>query len=170
MSEQRKPAGVKAPASSNSSRALAIGAVGLLIVVAIAGIVLAGRHPASDNAASAVASGTMQPASAAPTAVNPNEVIFDAGSAKLPVTAADSIARFAESGRTGDSTVRISARFLTGANKARDHDLAAARTSAVREALQADGIGAGRLRVELIEMPAGTLPEADANRIELALH
>ncbi len=170
MSEQRKPAGVKAPAPSNSSRALAIGAVGLLIVVAIAGIVLAGRNPASGAAASAVATSSPPPASAAPTAVNPNEVIFDAGSSKLPVTAADSIARFAESGRSGDSTVRISARFLTGVNKARDHDLAAARTSAVREALQADGITAGRLRVELIEMPAGNLADADANRIELALH
>ena len=170
MSEQKRSTEAKKPAPSKSSRTLAIGAVALLIVVAIAGIVLADRDKAAPAAASvAVATPTTPAASAAPTAVNPNEVLFAAGSPKLPVTASESIARFADTARTGGSGVRVTASFLTGENKARDRDLAAARTTAVREALKADGITADKMQVELVEMPAGSLTEAGANRIALSL-
>ncbi len=170
MSEQKRSTEAKKPAPSKSSRALAIGAVALLIIVAIAGIVLADRNPAAPAATgAAVATATTPAASAAPTALNPNEVVFAPGSPKLPVTASESIARFAESARTGSNGVRVTARFLTGDNKVRDRDLATARTAAVREALKADGITTDKMQVELVEMPAGSLPDAAANRIDLAL-
>jgi hypothetical protein len=165
MSEQKRRQG-------NSSRTIAIAAVALLIVVAIAGIVLAGRNsPATPEAApaSAVTPASTSQGASAPTVINPNEVVFAAGSAKLPATAAASIARFAEAARGDDGGVRLTARFLTGANKARDFELAKARTGAVRQALEADGIGAGKMQVELVEMPAGSLTEPDSNRVELTL-
>ena len=148
MSEQRRPSETRKPARRASSRTVAIGAVVLLIIVAIAGIVLADRHPAVVVSAAAPAASvarTEQVASA-PTAANPNEVIFAAGSPKLPSTAGESIARFAESARGGGNVVRISVRYLTGDNKVRDRELATARSTAVREALKADGVGAEKMQ------------------------
>ena len=57
--------------------------------------------------------------------------------------------------------MRLSARYLTGANKDRDLELAKARTGAIRHALQANGVSGGKMQVELIEMPDGSL-SADA--------
>jgi outer membrane protein OmpA-like peptidoglycan-associated protein len=170
MSEQKKSSEAKKPAQSNSSRSIAIGAVALLIVVAIAGIVLAGRHaPAPDTPGAAGGSVTTPQVVTAPTAANPNEVVFAAGSAKLPATAAESITKFAESARAGGNGVRMSARFLTGENKARDLELAKGRTTAVREKLQAAGVAPEKMQIELVEMPAGSLTEANSNRVDLTL-
>ncbi len=165
MSEQkRRP--------NNSSRTVVIAAVILLVVVAIAGIVLAsrGKEPAPEVAPAPLAAPASTPAAAsAPTApINPNEVVFASGSEKLPASAGATIARFAEAAHSA-SGVRLSARFLTGANKARDLDLAKARTSAIRQSLQAAGIGAEKMQVELVEMPAGSMTESDANRVDLTL-
>ena len=170
MSEQKKQP------QSNSSRTVVIVLVAVLIVVAIAGIVLAGRRvppepvaavPAS-AAAPALPGSTPQDASA-PTGATPNEVVFAAGSDKLPPRSSDTLAQFADAARAGGSAVRLSARFLTGENKTRDLELAKARTGAIRHALEANGITSGNLQVELIEMPAGSLPEAAGNRVDLIL-
>ena len=170
MSEQKKQP------QSNSSRTVVIVLVAVLIVVAIAGIVLAGRRvppepvaavPAS-AAAPALPGSTPQDASA-PTGATPNEVVFAAGSDKLPPRSSDTLAQFADAARAGGSAVRLSARFLTGENKTRDLELAKARTGAIRHALEANGITSGNLQVELIEMPAGSLPEAAGNRVDLTL-
>jgi hypothetical protein len=170
MSELKKPGDTKKKPQSNSSRSIAIGAVGLLIVVAIAGIVLAGRNAGSPTAPGAAGGPvTTQPGASGPTAVNPNEVVFAGGSAKLPATATESIAKFAESARAGSNGVRVSARFITGENKARDLELAKGRTTAVREALKADGIAPEKMQIELVEMPAGSLTEANSNRVDLTL-
>jgi len=164
----------------------------VLIVVAIAGIVLAGRHSKlpADAGATGGASGSTQQAASAPTAINPNEVIFSGGSAKLPATAGESIKLFAATARAGGNSVRMSARFLSGENLARDRELAKGRTTAgflsgenlardrelakgrttaVQEALKADGIAAEKMQIELVEMPAGSLTEADSNRVDLTL-
>ncbi len=157
---------------SNSSRTIAIAAVALLIVIAIAGIVLAGRsgQETADAAPAAVpAPATTPQAASAPTAANPNEVVFAAGSDKLPATAAASLARFAEAARGNANGVRLSARFLTGEHKARDLDLAKARTGAIHKVLAADGVAAEKMQVELVEMPAGSLSAADADRVDLTL-
>ena len=160
------------PAQRNSSRTVVIAAVALLIVIAIAGIVLAGRTGAP--ASSAAPSGTApsapatQPEATGPTS-GPNEVVFAPGSDKLPTQSSESIARFSEGARGVGGMVRMTARYLTGPDKAKDLELAKARTAAVRHALQANGVKAENLQVELIEMPAGALNDKDANRVELAL-
>ena len=61
--------------------------------------------------------------------------MFAAGSDKLPAGANEPLARFADAARASASSVRLSARYLTGANKERDFELAKARTGAIRHAL-----------------------------------
>ena len=167
------------PPQSNSSRTLVIIAVVVLIVVAIAGIVLAGRKApsttdpalASTPAASAApaASASTPTGVASPTEPVPKNVIFAAGSDKLPAGANEGLARFAEAARGSASAVRLSARFLTGANKERDRDLAKARTGAIRHALEANGVNTGKMQIELIEFPEGGLKPEDGNRVDLSL-
>ena len=163
---------VSQPAKRNSSRTLAIAAVVLLIVVAIAGIVLAGRHTAKPALGTAAALPDA-PRASAPVASGPtsgaNEVVFATGSDKMPAQAGDSVARFAEGARSVGGTVRLSGRYLTGENKARDLELTKARTAAVRHALESNGVKAEQMQVELIEMPAGSLTPKDAERVELSL-
>jgi outer membrane protein OmpA-like peptidoglycan-associated protein len=166
MSEQKRR-------KNNSSRTVVIAVVVVLIVVAIAGIVLASRGtppPPGEVAQAPTAAPASTPvAAAAPTEpINPNEVVFAAGSDKLPASAAVSLGRFAEAAHNA-AGVRMSARFLTGANKARDLELAKGRTEAIRKVLQADGVGAEKMQVELVEMPAGSLTEAAADRVDLTL-
>jgi hypothetical protein len=167
----------KQPLPSNSSRIVVIAAVAVLILVAIAGIVLAGRRaPAPDPGAAATASAgtpassvSTQAAASAPTDGGPAVLVFDAGSDKLPAQSTETIARFADAARASASSVRLSARYLTGENKARDLELAKARTGAIRHALQADGINGGKMQVEMVEMPAGALTPEAGNRVELTL-
>ena len=170
MSEQKKPS------QGNSSRTVVIVAVAVLIVVAIAGIVLAGRNapPPETAGASASVVPTAQPSSSStpqatgsPTDPLPKDVAFAAGSDKLPAGSNEGLARFADAARSSASSVRLSARFLTGANKERDFELAKARTGAIRHALEANGLGSGKMQVELIEMPDGSLTTDAGNRIDL---
>ena len=172
MSEQKKPP------QSNSSRTVVIFAVAVLIVVAIAGIVLAGRKAPPPEAAvtgTAVApaappsSGSTPQASGSPTDPLPKDVTFAAGSDKLPAGSNEGLARFADAARSGASSVRLSARYLTGANKERDFELAKARTGAIRHALEANGLSSGKMQVELIEMPDGSLTPDAGNRVDLTL-
>ena len=174
----------KVPVRS-SSRSLAIAAVALLIVVAIAGIVLAGRSGeaprggAAPVAAAPAATPAPAPANglssttprvaATPTAPSPNEVMFAPGSDKLPGRAGETIARFAEAARKSNNGVRLSTRYLTGENKARDFDLAKARAAAVRHALEAEGITGEKMQTELIEVPPAVLDAKAANRVDLIL-
>jgi outer membrane protein OmpA-like peptidoglycan-associated protein len=176
MSEPKKPP------PSNSSRTVAIIAVAVLIVVAIAGIVLAGRKsPAPPETSSATAPtsattaatsaspGSTPQAAASPTDALPKDVVFAAGSDKLPPGVNEPLARFADAARTSASSIRVSARYLTGANKEKDFELAKARTGAIRHALQANGVTGNKMQVELIEMPAGTLTPDAGNRVDLTL-
>lgn len=160
------------PAQRNASRTVVISAVALLIVIAVAGIVLAGRYgtPAQIDTAPAPAApvASTQPPATGPTS-GPNEVVFAPGSDKLPTQSSESIARFSEGARQVGGTVRMTARYLTGSNKAKDLELAKARTAAVRHALQSNGVKAESMQVELVEMPAGGLNDKDAHRVELAL-
>jgi uncharacterized membrane protein len=171
MSEQKKPP------QSNSSRTVVIIAVAVLIVVAIAGIVLAGKKGSPDatvattpaTASTPATSGSTPQAGASPTDAVPKDIVFAAGSEKLPAGANEGLARFADAARQSASAVRLSARFLTGENKARDSELAKARTGAIHHALMGNGISGGKMQIELIEMPAGTVTPEMANRVDLTL-
>ena len=172
MSETKKPP------QSNSSRTVVIVVVAVLIVVAVVGIVLAGRRAPADAvvatappaipAAPSLPGSTPQ-ATSSPTDAIPSELVFAAASDRLPPQSADGLARFADAARGSASSVRLSARYLTGANKARDLELAKARTGAIRHALEANGVTSGKMQIELIEMPEGSLTEAAGNRIDLSL-
>ena len=172
-------ADAKKPPQSNSSRTLVIVAVAVLIIVAIAGIVLAGRKgpPGSETAAATApdasaaitASGSTPTGAASPTDPVPKDVTFAAGSDKLPAGSNDGLARFADAARASASSIRLSARFLTGASKEKDLELAKSRTGAIRHALEANGISGGKMQVELIEMPAGALTPDAGNRVDLTL-
>lgn len=163
---------VSTPVQGNSSRTVVIAAVALLIVIAIAGIVLAGRYgtpaPGAATPAATAPTASTQPEASGPTS-GPNEVVFAPGSDKLPTQSSESIARFSEGARGVGGMVRMTARYLTGANKAKDLELAKARTAAVRHALQSNGVKAEQMQVELVEMPAGALSAKDADRVEMAL-
>ncbi|MGZ5130552.1 MAG: OmpA family protein [Caldimonas sp.] len=171
MTEQNKAT------QSNSSRTVVIVAVALLIIVAIAGIVLAGRRAPQEPVAAAPQTGAVAPAlpgstpqaASSPTDTVPGDIVFAAGSDKLPPGSAEPLARFADAARASASSVRLSARYLTGQNKARDLELAKARTGAIRHALEANGITSGKMQIELIEMPEGSLTDAAGNRIDLTL-
>jgi hypothetical protein len=154
----------------NSSRIVATAIVALLIIV-IAGIVLAGRKPApTPIAAAPVPVPASTPAAAsAPTPAPLNDVTFAAGSDKLPAEASQTIVRFAEAVHNSGNGVRITARYLTGENKARDLELAQARAAVVHHAFEADGVASEHMQTELIEMPSGSFKPGDANRIELTL-
>ena len=171
---ERDMAADSKPVQRNPSRWLAIGAVVVLIVIAIAGIMLAGRHPppALGTAAALpdvpVVAPTPQ-APAAPTPPGPNEVLFTAGTGKLPAEASDRIAKFAEGARKAAGAVRLTARVLTGANKTKDLELAKTRTAAVRHALESNGVKPEQMQIEMIEMPAGTLSARDAEIVEMSL-
>ncbi|MEO7057052.1 MAG: hypothetical protein ABI281_14475 [Caldimonas sp.] len=162
------------PVQRTSARSLVIAAVVLLIVIAIAGIVLAGRHTAGPVPGTAAAVPvapvvTTPQAGGATTPAAANEVMFAAGSDKIPAGANEQIAKFGEGARGVGGVARITARYLTGADKARDLELAKGRTAAVRHALEADGVKAGSLQIELVEMPPGVLSERDVNRVELSV-
>jgi outer membrane protein OmpA-like peptidoglycan-associated protein len=160
------------PAQRHASRTVVIAAVALLIVIAVAGIVLAGRYstPAPAGAAPAPTApvASTQPEATGPTSA-PNEVLFAAGSDRLTAQSSESVARFSESARTAGGMVRVTARYATGENKAKDVTLAKARAAVVRHALQANGLKPESMQVELIEMPAGGMNDKDANRVDLSL-
>lgn len=167
------------PEQRSSSRTAVIAVVILLIVVAIAGIVLAGRRTASPVPGTAAAVPDA-PVAASPQVVTPqvvtvptagpNDIVFDAGSDRLPAEAGEKIAKFADRSRTAGGMVRMSAKYVTGANKARDLELGKGRTAAVRHALESNGIKSASMQVELVEMPSGTLTAFEASRVVLSLH
>ena len=167
------------PVQRNPSRTAVIAVVILLIIIAIAGIVLAGRRTASPLPGTAAAvpdapvvaapQGRTQRVAAAPTA-GPNDVVFAAGSDRLPAEAGDKIAKFADRARAAGGMVRMSAKYVTGANKAKDLELGKSRAAAVRHALESNGIQSASMQVELTEMPTGTLSDAEADRVVLSLH
>ncbi len=161
-----------------SSRRLAMFAVLVLIVIAVGGILLAGRQPApaAPVAASApapvvAAAPASAPASAAsePMREPPHEVVFPSGSDRVPPSAAAIVAHWAEQARLNDKKLRISARFLTGANKQRDMDLAKARTSALHHAAMSNGLTGDKLQTELVEVPEGSLAPGEGERIVFSL-
>lgn len=170
------------PEPPSSSRVVAMVAVVLLILIAVAGIVFAtlSRRDATPAAAQRPAlsastarnmpgmtASTAQAAAVA--AERPDHVSFTPGSDKVPDDAAPLIATFIESARAGKSKLRLTTKFTASESRAKELDLANARTRAVRHMIEASG-KAVAMQYETVEMPAGTLSERDANRVVLSLH
>jgi len=169
------------PKARDSSRVVALVTVVLLIVIAVAGIAVAtfsrrAAAPASPSEqARSVATGNMPgltasaAEAAAAAAERPDHVSFAPGSDKVPDDAAPLIAGFIESARARNSKLRLTTKFTASQTRAKELELANARTRAVRRMIEASG-KAVTMQYETVEMPPGTLSERDANRVVLSLH
>jgi outer membrane protein OmpA-like peptidoglycan-associated protein len=162
----------KTPAPRIASRTAVMAAVAVLIVIAIAGIVLASlrRVPAAD--AGAVTDSTQAsapaPTAAAPAADGaPNEVIFAAASDQLTPAAQAKLALFAEQAKKDGRPVVVATQIEANAQRAENMALAKRRAYNVRSALVTGGVAVGVLRIEVAELPAGGVPAAAAQRVEV---
>lgn len=166
-----------------TSRTLVVVAVGVLIVIAIAGIVLAGmrgKGGAADEvvttsatpASAAAMTGAASDAAPAPVADDegPNRIRFAASSDKLPPSAAAKITQLAETARSRNNVVVVASKIEAVAGK-RDEalDLAKRRADAVRHSLLSNGIATQNVRIEIVEMPPGLVPARDVDRAELTM-
>jgi outer membrane protein OmpA-like peptidoglycan-associated protein len=168
----------KKPAPRSMSRTVVSAVVGLLIVIAIAGIVLAGRRtaqppeagsaPVTGGAAVAPTAAVASAAAPAPEPL-PSAVRFTGTSDKLPPEASGELARLADAMRVSGQQVGLTARFVAGADKQAALELGRKRVEAVQHALQSNGVSASRIQAEMIEVPAGTQAPGAAGRVELTL-
>ena len=176
--EQTDNTVVAGPEQRTPSRTLVIALVVVLIVIAVAGIVLAGRRTASPVPGTAAA--LPKPALANPPVSTPqvevaptpkpNEVLFAVGSDRLPADAGERIAKFADRARAAGGLVRTTAKYVDGPNKVAALGLSKSRASAVRHALESNGIKPESMQVEIIEMPPGTLHHSDGELVVMSLH
>ena len=163
----------------NPSRTLVIALVAVLVVVAIAGIVLAGLRGRPAGSDPAVPSSATQLAGSAPTAAEPaiaaelgsgpNQIAFASTSDQLSGTSLKKIAEIALAAKKGSHTVVIEAKLDAGSDRAVRMELAKKRAEAVRRALQLGGMPINALRVQISELPTGLVPKPGADRIELSM-
>ncbi len=164
----------------HSSRTLVIALVAVLIVVAIAGIVLAGLRgrPTGAGPVAALPSATQQPGStptaaapaiAAEVGAGPNQLGFASGSDMLSPMSLKKIVDVANSAKKDSHTIVIAARLEGGSEREQRMELAKKRADAVRRALQSAGMPVSALRVQISELPAGLVPKLDADRLELSM-
>ncbi len=149
-------------------------AVAILIVIAIAGIVLASmrRAPSADAGAMTDSTQASAPAPTAAAPANdgaPNEVIFAAASDQLTPAAQAKMAAFAEQAKKEGRPVVVAAQIEANAQRAENMDLAKRRAFNVRSALVTGGVAVGTLRIELAELPAGGVPAAATQRVEVQI-
>ena len=168
----------KASSRSNSSRTLAKVAVAVLIVIAIAGFLLAGlrsRSPAPGQAdgsdatpeAASSMTGAASEAVAEDAAGGPTGVVFAPNSDRLSAGAAAKMQRLAETARKEHRAVSIQAKIEARSDRAEQMALARKRTVAVRQVFEERGISLGTMQIEISELPAGLVPPAVANRVEV---
>jgi flagellar basal body-associated protein FliL len=169
----------KAAPPRNASRTVVIAAVAVLIVVAIAGIVLAvlrGRSAGSDPGTlssatqqSGRAPTTSAPAIAAEVGAGPNQIAFASASDTLSPISLKKISDVAQTASKASHTVVIAAQLEASSDRLERMELAKKRADAVRRALQAGGMQVSALRVQISELPAGLVAPNDADRVELSM-
>jgi outer membrane protein OmpA-like peptidoglycan-associated protein len=166
------------PPTRNSSRTVAKVAVAVLIVIAIAGFVLAGlrsRAPvpeqaatdATPEAAAPLTAATAPAGSGAADSVNlPNQIAFASASATLSEEQAAKVRKLATNAQTKNHSVGILSKAEAGSSQ---FALAQQRTLAVRQTLEQSGVPLGRMTIEISQMPHGGVSAADANRVEVVM-
>ncbi len=171
----------QAPPPRNPSRTVAKIAVAVLVVIAIAGFVLAGLRSRTAVVAGSAGPGSTQPgadsltgtpaaASAPEDTGPPNQIVFAAASDRLSDAAATKVLRLADQAKKEHHAVAIVAKIDAGSNVAEQMELARRRTLAVRQVLEQNGVPLGMMRVEISELPRGLVSAAEANRVEVAFH
>jgi len=169
------------PPTRNPSRTLAKVGVAVLLVIAIAGIVLAtlqkGLPPegpvAGDatQAGSAPMTGAAASAAAAEAEGLPNHIMFAADSPRLSSAATAKLEGLAEKARTDKRLLTIVAKVeRKGEGKEQRLQLARTRTIAVRGALERNGVPLARMETRIEEPAFGLIGDKEANRIEVNPH
>jgi len=167
----------KASSTSNSSRTAAKIAVVVLIVIAIAGFVLAGlkgRQAAPEPAAAAdptqqgavapTAAAPAAPASAAEAAVPAHIVAFAPASASLPEKELAKVRTMADAAKKKNREVQI-----VSTVEVAQFGLAQQRATLVRQTLEQGGVPLARMSIKLSTVPQGTVSASEANRVEMVL-
>ena len=171
--DERQP-----PLPRNSSRTWAIVAVAVLVVVAIAGIMLASVRPGSPGDAPAASTATpvgasaMTAASAAAASEaegGPNQIVFASLSDQLSESSSAKLVRIADSARKAKRSVVIASKIEARPDRLEQMELAKRRAFAVRGALEKSGVGLATMSIELAELPTGVVTPAEANRIDVSL-
>ena len=161
-------------------------AVAVLVLIAIAGIVLATLRGRAAPADAPVAADATQSAASAMTAAPPssaavadaaaesdaaeNQVVFKPGSSELSDAARAKLERIVETARKQKRGLIIAARVAQGPNGAERKLLAQNRGLMVRSVFEQAGLPMGRMQVRVSEEPYGLVSEKDANRVEVTLN
>ncbi len=163
----------------NSSRTLAIAAVVVLIVIAVAGIVLAGmrgRHAAGEAPVAVDATRGEVPAPTSPVSAAaavdeaaPNIVVFAPSSSQLPGSAQAKLVKLADEAKKGRRTVAITAKIEARGDHAEQRKLAQDRAIAMRQVMEANGVPLGTMQIEIMEAPKGFVAPREVNRLEVTL-
>jgi K(+)-stimulated pyrophosphate-energized sodium pump len=169
----------------NSSRTLAKVAVAVLVVIAIAGIVLASLRGRGSPAETPVAAEATQPAASAMTAAaasaaaadqaaeadaGPGKVVFAPGSVELSEAAQSKLIGIADSASKGKRAVTILGKVEAGSDTARQMELARNRANAVRGVLETHGVPLARIEIRIAQEALGLVSAKDANRVEVTLN
>jgi outer membrane protein OmpA-like peptidoglycan-associated protein len=172
--DDRKP-----PPPRNSSRTLAMVAVAVLVVIAIAGIVLAtlrqrgapaAETPAVADATQAAASAMTAAASAAVAAeaeAGPNQVVFAPDSDELSEPATAKLLRLADAAKKAKRPLVIAGKVEARPDRNQRMELAKRRAFAVRGVLETNGVPLSSMQIQIAEVPLGLVSANDANRIEV---
>lgn len=181
--DERQP-----PPTRNSSRTLAKIAVAVLVVIAIAGIVLAtlrGRGPsvdtpvAADSTQGAASSPTAGGANAAATAgavaaeaeAGPNQVAFAPGSDALSEPATTKLAKLADTAVKQKRAVTITAKFeASRPDQQKLQALAMTRAAAVRSVLEQNKVQLTRMTTKTVSRAYGEASASELNRVDVELN
>jgi outer membrane protein OmpA-like peptidoglycan-associated protein len=155
---------------SNTSRTVAIISVVVLVAVAIAGLVLAERRKNAQDSPTTpedAAAMTAEPASAVPLPSGPNEVRFAVSSDALPADANDKLARIAGLARAKAKTVIIATQVEASTAQDPQMDLARRRGEAIHRMLEADGVIATTIRIQITLVRVGMVAPQHANLFQI---
>jgi len=176
----------QAPPPPNSSRTVAKYAVAVLVVIAIAGIVLATLRPrgtpadtpdVADATQPAASPMTAEAASAAAAAVaadaeaGPNQIAFAPGSGELSEPATTKLLKLAEVAVKQKRTVTITAKFeASRPDQMKLQELAMKRTTAVRSVLEQNKVQLTRMTIKTESSPLGQASASELNRVDVELN
>ena len=179
--DERQP-----PPTRNSSRTLAKIAVAVLVVIAIAGIVLATLRGRGTPADTTVAADPTQPAAApmtadsasaaaaaaaADAAAGPNQVAFAPGSFELSEPATTKLLKLADTAVKRKRTVIITAKFeASRPDQANLQALAMKRATAVRSVFEQNKVQLTRMTTKTESSPLGQASASELNRVNVELN
>lgn len=155
-------------------------AVAVLVVIAVAGIVLATlrRDPSVDAPVAAdstrpasapmTAAATAASATAAEAEAAPNQVVFTAGSDQVSDAATVKLVRIAATAVKDKRELVIAGKIEARPDRNQRMELARNRAFAVRAVLEANGVPMTRMQIQIAELPLGLVSVNDANRVEVS--